>query len=607
MSGPDDLEERLRRHFRAMPDRLPDEWRNEVRGRIRHRPAGRAATLIGLVAAAIGVLSLGVAVFLATSSDLPTPGPSMSVAPSAPSVADASPSPTATLGEHRAGDILVVTGMGLREAIEAYPGDLLYIAEVAASTLGPVYRLEGPPRSGQEDAARVELPIDLVDRATAAGTVACPDAPLTLSKLDAIRPFERFVCLGQTTMTVPDVWVGTVTLGSPDLGPDPVGRLSRFQEPGSGAMPFSVAQGQVLPVGWSTVTGSFGNVDPTCGDWVGQLRCRERLVVDAVAGGQSPTRELAGRWDRMSDAPISGRSGFIALDLGDGTFIWGGDGADPTDGAIYRASDDRWTLIADPDQPGPRDTPAAVWTGQEILIWGGNDDREGLRYDPELDRWSAIPAAPIEAGYPVGAWTGSEFVVVTGAGQSAAYEPASMTWRRFEDAPLPRGYLVSVWTGRELVVLGLADGGRSQVIGAALDPASGAWRMLAGVPYDGLALGVHPVWIGTEMLFAGHAYDPVRDHWRLLSTEGCRVGDVSDGVWTGRWVINQSQAYDPATERCFMLPVAPSRPDFEGFGPIHEFHTPAWDDGKLVVWSGGTGLDGPGAPPDGIVFTPYEP
>jgi hypothetical protein len=38
----------------------------------------------------------------------------------------------------------------------------------------------------------------------------------------------------------------------------------------------------------------------------------------------------------------------------------------------------------------------------------------------------------------------------------------------------------------------------------------------------------------------------------------------------------------------------------------HEFHTPVWADARLMVWSGGTGLDGPGSPADGVVFTPAE-
>lgn len=218
-----------------------------------------------------------------------------------------------------------------------------------------------------------------------------------------------------------------------------------------------------------------------------------------------------------------------------------------------------------------------------------------------------IPDAPIEPGRAVGAWTGRELVVVTGEGQAAAWNPAANEWRTLPDPPVPGGFLESVWTGVELIVLGLGDGGSGQVSGARLNPASDSWRPIPKVPYDGLVLGGPPVWTGSEMLFVRDAYDPAIDAWRPLSTEDCGCRDVSSGVWTGRRVISQMQAYDPVEGRCQVLPDGPPRPDFEGVGAIHEFATPIWDAGRLVIWSGGTGLDGPASPPDGIVFAPAEP
>ena len=112
------------------------------------------------------------------------------------------------------------------------------------------------------------------------------------------------------------------------------------------------------------------------------------------------------------------------------------------------------------------------------------------------------------------------------------------------------------------------------------------------------------------MVFVDHAYDPATDRWTQLKTDRCTQGAVSYGVWTGRWLLGQAQAYDPLAGRCLTLPDAPIRPGFEDAGfelRTHEFHTPVWADGRLIVWSGGTGLDGPGSPPDGVVFTPAEP
>lgn len=603
-----DLDRRLREHYRSLPASLPDDLVDRARVRIRAGARnGRPVWHMGLAAAAIGALGIGVVAFIQASPRVPPPGPSASSA-SSPSSASSSPSSTSGLvTTYRPGDVLIVTGPGLGDPIEAYRGDRLYVVGVNESSGPTTYQLEGPPRSAQEDASRVELPVELVEGSTEPTTVSCPDLPLALSQLETLRPFERFVCYRETALTLRDIWVGAVTLGSAELGPNPVGRLARFEEPESGWIPFSVVQGVVVPVGWSTVTGTFGKVDSSCGDWAGRIACRERFVVDAVAAGTSPFTQLAGTWTRMSDAPIPGRSSYVALDIDRGTFFWGGDGQDPTAGAIFQASSDIWTQVSHVDDSAPRYQPAAVWTGRDVLIWGGNDDPEGLAYNPAADRWATIPPAPIVAGPAIGAWTGSEFLVVSGAAQAAAWNPESRTWRRLPDPPIARGAIEGVWTGSELIVLGLTEGWNDPIIGAAMNQELNSWRNLAEVPYNGLALGTRPVWTGSVMLFSRHSYDPATDRWRPLSTEGCLGRDESSGVWTGRWVIGQIEAYNPSSGRCVGLPEAPRRPGFEEVGPIHEFDTPAWDSGRLIVWSGGTGLDGPGSPPDGIVFTPGEP
>ena len=318
----------------------------------------------------------------------------------------------------------------------------------------------------------------------------------------------------------------------------------------------------------------------------------------------------------MAKAPISGRMSYVAVPTDRGTFIWGGDGAaDARSGAIYQAGQDRWSTVA----RSPSDNRvgvAAAWSGREVMLWGGlrldRAEEDGLAYAPRHDRWSRIPKAPIGGGLAVGAWTGGAFVVVSSKAQAAAWDPAAERWHRLPDPPIPEGHIEGVWTGTELIVLGIGDGTTEPIIGAALDPSSSTWRQIADVPYDGLILGIPPRWIGTEMVFVAHAYDPVADRWRPLRTAGCRPGSVSPavvsyGVWTGRLLISQATAYDPHSGSCKTLPRSPVRPGFTDLEIVtHEFHTPFWADDRLVVWSGGSGLDGPAPGPDGIVFTPSE-
>ena len=51
--------------------------------------------------------------------------------------------------------------------------------------------------------------------------------------------------------------------------------------------------------------------------------------------------------------------------------VWGGfDTAPQADGALYNPADNTWTRV--PAGPlAPRQGQAMVWTGQQLLLWGG--------------------------------------------------------------------------------------------------------------------------------------------------------------------------------------------------------------------------------------------
>lgn len=571
---------------------------------LKHR-AGRGPVAAALAAILIVGLVLAVTSRRGEEPQFVEPSPALS-AVATPRVTS-EPSLASTFV---AGDVLRVTGDGLGGLIEAYRDNLLYVVGVVERDGDLRYLVEGPARSAQEEASMVEVAASTIEANAVQAGLVCPDPPASLSQFDGVPPFARPVCF-TGRLTLEDVWVDLPIDGDVALATRPDGLLSGHAEAGSGSLPFSFGGGvSISSPGWLTVTGQFGRDDGSCGDEFGRLRCRERFVIEEVRTGTSPFAVMRGTWRWMSAAPIAGRTSYVALATDRGTLVWGGDiGREATMGAIYDVAKDKWKKIA--RAPGvDRLGVAAASSGREVFFWGGfrgwRELADGLRYDTRRDRWSRIPAAPIDASGGVGAWTGETFVVVSSKAQSAAWDPSVREWRRLPDPPLPVGHLESVWTGRELIVLGIAEGGVETVVGAALDPKSWTWRRIADVPYDGLTLGIRPVWTDKAMLFAGHSYDPVADRWRVLRRDGCVQRAVSDGVWTGRFVISQIQAYDPARGRCLSLPDAPSRPGFDGIR-THEFHTPFWVDGRLVVWSGGTGLDGPAPPPDGIVFIPDEP
>ena len=159
----------------------------------------------------------------------------------------------------------------------------------------------------------------------------------------------------------------------------------------------------------------------------------------------------------------------------------------------------RFPLVARSEQ-------SAVFTGHQVLVWGGRSDpqgnvasaksptdslADGAAYDVGKNTWSVLPPAPIDARFDaVSAWTGSEMLVVggrrSGAGPTggdgflndgAAYDPVHHRWRPLPDAPGCPG--VGTWTGHTLVVAGAcADRTSRKLVTAEYDPERNRWTTL---------------------------------------------------------------------------------------------------------------------------------
>jgi N-acetylneuraminic acid mutarotase len=272
----------------------------------------------------------------------------------------------------------------------------------------------------------------------------------------------------------------------------------------------------------------------------------------------------------------------------------------------------RWRPIAAAPISG-RDGAAAVWTGRQLLVWGGHRRvpgqglgpmRDGASYDPAADRWQRIPDAPAGVqGTATGtAWTGTSLLVwmgnaPDGPAVGAAYDPAARSWRRMAASPLgPRESFSTMWTGRELIVFGGSSGDAlASPVGAAYDPASDRWRVLPRAPIAD-RLGHAAVWAGGEMLVwggrgagraygDGAAYDPASDRWRPIARHSPSA--VAAAVWTGTRMLVWSTAkdrtggaqYDPVRDR--WTPIAR--------GPVLGglLSGPVWTGSQMVAWDGG--------------------
>lgn len=103
--------------------------------------------------------------------------------------------------------------------------------------------------------------------------------------------------------------------------------------------------------------------------------------------------------------------------------VWGGvDSAfdDLDTGGRYNPTLDNWVATSLNNAPSPRDSHTAVWTGNEMIVWGGVccinppiDFNTGGRYSPGTDNWTStsILNAPHARDSHSAVWTGDKMIV----------------------------------------------------------------------------------------------------------------------------------------------------------------------------------------------------
>jgi hypothetical protein len=245
----------------------------------------------------------------------------------------------------------------------------------------------------------------------------------------------------------------------------------------------------------------------------------------------------------------------------------------------WSSAGEGWTEL--PPPPEWRDGASILWTGSELLYWGGvphgrdadaSPAADGFAFDPVSDSWRPIAAAPVGGSNAHAVWTGSEALFwdadIGGAlstdvdssdgAVTLTYDPANDTWRHLPDDPheAPWGG-DGVWTGRELVVFG---GGRpdsaTSSSGAALDLATGTWRTIADAP-EPMSLA-NAAWTGSQVIVEGSALD--RGNHATTNTA-------------------VAEAYDPAADAWRELPAAPLSP---------QASEALWFQGAVVAWDYGS-------------------
>ncbi len=357
-------------------------------------------------------------------------------------------------------------------------------------------------------------------------------------------------------------------------------------------------------------------------------------VADQVVAVLEPPPDpcaAAGAWHPLAALPLPGRVDHTAVWTGTEMVMWGGT-QDPRhpmgDGARYAPETDSWQLTSTRLAPRERDDHAAVWTGREMIVWGGNAYSEaeeklatGARYDPAENTWRATPPSGLSArDDPRAVWTGTEMIVWGGrdaaghADTGARYAPARDRWRPVSHhrAPAAREDHTAVWTGTEMIVWGGwngADDARDYALGGGrYDPSTDTWRPMSAIGAPEPREDHAAIWTGTEMIVwggvvregvpsvrhqrgTGGRYTPATDTWSPL-TLGDAPGAREDAVvvWTGDEMIvwggqrdevplESGARYLPALDTWCALPStdAPT---------ARRDHAGVWTGGSLLLWGG---------------------
>src|SRR5205807_1279875 len=146
--------------------------------------------------------------------------------------------------------------------------------------------------------------------------------------------------------------------------------------------------------------------------------------------------------------------------------------------------DDSWTATSSTNAPSDRFDHTAVWTGSQMIVWGGVNFigftfNTGGKYNPSTNTWTATTTAnaPATRTGHTAVWTGSEMIIWGGwnglsslFNSGGKYNPVTDSWTDTSTSNAPSGRYghTAVWTGSEMIVWGgvnnvgnaLGDGGR---------------------------------------------------------------------------------------------------------------------------------------------------
>ncbi len=255
-------------------------------------------------------------------------------------------------------------------------------------------------------------------------------------------------------------------------------------------------------------------------------------------------------WRGLGATPGTARPDSLVAYAAGRLFVLGGQPGEPL-GAILDPATRRWQSVDRP--PGNLSSLTLhVATDQGLFVWAAGQVPQIIGPDGAS---APVTAPPIPARTDAAiVWTGKEVVIwggfaatipatgTTPLADGAAYDPSTRTWRVLPAAPMGARAVDAVWTGAEMVVLGGRSSNSSPTLygdGGAYDPATNSWRALRGsvVAHPGLG----PVWVEGRALYSFKgsmmgAFDPADDLWYDPNQD--LPGGPSTTVFTGDRLIS---------------------------------------------------------------------
>lgn len=335
---------------------------------------------------------------------------------------------------------------------------------------------------------------------------------------------------------------------------------------------------------------------------------------------------------RLDTTTPSPRVNNSAIWTGKEMIIWGGEAYYNSliDGAIYDPQKNTWRKIYGGDiYPSERSRHSTIWTGEKVIIWGGCKIRDyqiseiyddGFEFDPFKNEWKQISTrgvSPSKRFYHSAIWTGEEMIIWGGLDESGSLNSGGRfkynynLWLPISEgafAPKARSSHTAVWTGTEMIIFGGSKGGYPKYEylsdGASYIPGLDLWFYLSAPSFPSKRAEHKAIWTGLEMIVwggrneidylkTGARYDPLNNTWQETSTlDNCpskRAGHIA--VWAGEEMIiwggydgknflNSGARYDPEKDEWKEIsqrgnPLSP-----------RAWHSGVWTGSEMILWGG---------------------